>query len=234
PANERYKDIINLIEEPSERGRLLLLLYTLKSRSGFDVKKERYLLVQLREKFPKNKELIDMFKSFSQEEKRIVQEENEESYTRLYDAGTKLLESGNFSRALDHFYMALKLNKTDPDLLTNIGSANFYLQKYEEALKYLDLSLKQDPTNPTTLLLKGIVYIEIIEFEKAIECFELILSTNPNFTQARSALYDAKKHLEVYNGIKSGVSELPVYLREDFKRGMSLVFQNKFCLFLLH
>jgi len=216
-VNNHYKNIIRNANDPLERGRLFLLLCILSNSKSGKKKMKQYLMNQLKILAPKDKDLIIEFKQRKQD-----------NYEQIYDEGTKLLESGKFSQALDRFYKALNLNKTDPDLLTNIGSANFYIQKYEEALKYLNLSLKQDPTNPIPLLLKGILFTEIIEFEKAIECFELILRNNPSFTQARSVLYTAKKHLDVYNGIKSGVNEIPNYLREDFKRGMSLVFQNKF------
>lgn len=148
-------------------------------------------------------------------------------WEQLYDEGTNLMNARRHEEALEKFQAALRINKTDSELLTNIGVVNLHLENFEEGMKWLDRSLKIDPYNPITLFNKGMFLSMETEYDKAIEAFETLLEHNPNFSQAKGLLMQTKRQKQMFGNLKLDEKGIPPKALDVFKAGIKFMHKNQ-------
>lgn len=98
---------------------------------------------------------------------------------KLYNAGNRLLKTGNYNGAIDNYDKALKINE-DFRIYYQRGVALKKSHKYEEAKKSFELSLKNKPDFEAGYNALGGIEFLLKNYDAAVNNFEHVVQTTKN------------------------------------------------------
>ncbi|MES2731452.1 MAG: tetratricopeptide repeat protein [Bacteroidota bacterium] len=143
---------------------------------------------------------------------RIIEEKN--NWKLMKEQGDLAASLRNYSKAVDWYNQSLRINPSQPELVTNIKSLtqnieevslpqNFFDQgKYEDALKECNQKIKKNKKNNTNIpelyLIRGNCYLKLKDERKAQEEYTEAINIDRNFLDARlarAALHEKKNEL---------------------------------------
>ncbi len=106
---------------------------------------------------------------------------NPNDFDKLVQLGNVYYDGNVYQDAITYYTRAVKI-RPDPNVLTDLGTAYFYLGDSKTALEKFDQALKQDPKLANALFNTGIVKWQGLKDPKgAIEVWEKLLKENPNY-----------------------------------------------------
>ena len=101
--------------------------------------------------------------------------------------GASLSDEGRFAEAVPHYRAALRLQPSNPKVLSNLGVASSMLGRHDDAVDLLRRALENDPQNPERHYNLGIAWYEAGNPEEAGRHFADALRLDPKY---RDALYN--------------------------------------------
>lgn len=96
----------------------------------------------------------------------------------------KWLEDKNYSRSIDLFSKALKIEPHNSDAHLLRGTVYVEIGELDQALKDYDKSSEYNPENIGLFFDKGGVLFDLGEYDNAILCYEKFLEKEPNDVEA--------------------------------------------------
>ena len=137
-----------------------------------------------------------------------------------------------FSKAVEQYNIAEKLNNSDPELYFDRGVALVFLNLHKKALKDFDQSLKLNETNPEAHYYKGFCNYELSRYRASIESYNEAVELRPDYAAAIYNIGAVKAELQNFEG---GTEDFELALSKDpeLKNGrmniaLSKLAQNKF------
>jgi tetratricopeptide (TPR) repeat protein len=103
------------------------------------------------------------------------------------DEGNKFLKEGNYSKAIECYEKAVKIDPNYKIALNNIGLALIYLSKYNESLEFFDKTLEIDSKDIYALMGKGLALSDLHKYKEALEYYEMALKIDPKNVNALDA-----------------------------------------------
>lgn len=98
--------------------------------------------------------------------------------TEYYTKGAHFLGLEDYEQAIDHFNMALQLNRKNPDYRYARGLANFHLEKYHSAVNDLERAIGMDSNQSNYYYYLGSIYRQLGDYETSIEKFRIAIEKN--------------------------------------------------------
>lgn len=106
---------------------------------------------------------------------------NPNDFDKLVQLGNIYYDASVYQDAITYYARAVNI-RPDPNVLTDLGTAYFYLGDSKTALAKFDEALKRDPKLANALFNTGIVKWQGLKDPKgAIEVWEKLLRENPNY-----------------------------------------------------
>lgn len=163
--------------------------------------------------------LGDIDGSIENYEKAIQIDSNNELPWHL--KGISLAKKGEITKALDCFKKAEKINPQRSDLLMNIGSIYFSMERIEDAILYLKKAIENDESNPLYYFQLGLIYFYSEDFKKAEEKFQKAISLKNDYEEAILWLaISLEKQNDIKNAIKYYKKAISIKEKDFFARYM--------------
>jgi protein O-mannosyl-transferase len=102
------------------------------------------------------------------------------NYVAAVNLGTWYSKNGRMQETLDNYYLALKMNVDDPDVLYDVGNAFAKLGNWDEAIRGYQRALEFAPDQPDILGNLGFALSANKQYAEAAACFEQSLKLNPD------------------------------------------------------
>eukprot|EP00980_Cylindrotheca_fusiformis_P006986 scaffold1469_cov119-Cylindrotheca_fusiformis.AAC.30 len=169
--------------------------------SSFGPSGESFSMVSVRE----NSSRGGRNASVPTEERIRDQKEAEKAKTR----GNSLMASRDYSKALEEYSIAIKLNRDGPQshvYFANRSAALCYLERYAEAAKDAEKSLRLRPTYGKAHARLGLARFSMNDFTGAVKAYRAALEFDPNNDAAKAYLTKAQLQLEKQREVPAPVS----------------------------
>jgi len=112
------------------------------------------------------------------------------NYDSLVQMGNHFMDNQVFPLAIECYGRAIKLQATDPNVITDLGACYFYLEKDDSAIQMFEKALALNPNHPIAHFNLGIVYRGMGNFDKAREYWNRFIQLDP-----KSPIVDTVKRL---------------------------------------
>ena len=86
----------------------------------------------------------------------------------------KLIESGNYSTAIDRLHDQLDQDPDNADIMSLLGFSYRKTQQYEDALSLYQWALRAEPEHRGANEYRGELYLETNQFDKAMQQLEIL------------------------------------------------------------
>lgn len=107
------------------------------------------------------------------------------NYQAAVNAGNILYDGKRYDEAVPYYQQAMRINGTDVNVSTDLGTALWYSGKPDAALAQYEVSLGLAPDHAQTLFNVGIVRSDGKgDFKGALQAWETLLRTNPAYPNA--------------------------------------------------
>jgi tetratricopeptide (TPR) repeat protein len=106
-----------------------------------------------------------------------------------YSAGIVQELNGDAPGAWEEFYLAAKLDRSDPELLNDVANRLIEGKQYDKALEVLNWAAKSPTASGTVYMRLGFVYAQIGRPAKAMEANQIAVQRLPGFLPAWHNLY---------------------------------------------
>lgn len=106
--------------------------------------------------------------------------------------GNELDEQGNAADAIKEYEEALKYDPEDTNTLFNMGTVYLKINKPQDAARVFESVLKIDKKDTEAYNLLGLAYRGCGKKQEAIKTWEKSLSINPNQSQPKKFIEEAK------------------------------------------
>eukprot|EP00516_Mucochytrium_quahogii_P003788 CAMPEP_0203751070 /NCGR_PEP_ID=MMETSP0098-20131031/5202_1 /ASSEMBLY_ACC=CAM_ASM_000208 /TAXON_ID=96639 /ORGANISM=" , Strain NY0313808BC1" /LENGTH=853 /DNA_ID=CAMNT_0050640633 /DNA_START=320 /DNA_END=2878 /DNA_ORIENTATION=- len=114
------------------------------------------------------------------------QKVKEENVDTLKKQGNALFKEGNIAGALEFYNKCLRLEPTNPSVLSNKAMALLKLQKFEECVFTCSAGLKSKSTLESKFLFRRAMgYKGLGQYEKALHDLEIVVKNEPNNSQGK-------------------------------------------------
>jgi cytochrome c-type biogenesis protein CcmH/NrfG len=111
--------------------------------------------------------------------------QNPKDFDSIVELGNINFDQRNFADAVNLYKKALEVRPDALNVRTDMGTALFYQNKFDEAIAEFQQTLKGDPTNAQALFNIGVSMLHGKNDPKgALEYWERLVATNPNHPQA--------------------------------------------------
>ncbi len=121
----------------------------------------------------------------------------------------RLIEKGNFEKALKHLNQALSLSPEDPDIHLNLGWLYLYTGKLEDAKSELEIVSRAKPDSAKTQYLKGAIYSHLDQQQDAVTYYLKALEQDTENTQLH---FDTANSLVALNQYPEAIEHLKIGL----------------------
>lgn len=109
---------------------------------------------------------------------------NPNDFSTLVQVGNLYYDGKQYPEAINYYQQAVKSQPDNPDLLTDLGTALWYIGDADGAIAEFQTALKYRPDHPGTLFNLGIVRWQgKLDPKGAVQAWEQLLKTNPNYPQ---------------------------------------------------
>jgi len=95
--------------------------------------------------------------------------------------GLEAAGTGDYRSAEDKFRVALLYDLDNPEILYNLGLAQFYNEEYEDAIGSLDYAAEYDPENKNIYNQRGLCKAYLGNYTDAETDFKIMLKYDPYF-----------------------------------------------------
>ena len=138
------------------------------------------------QKFSKLARFYESLNRYDRAEKtylKAIEESDKNEYLPLYNLGIFYARTEKYTSAVKYFNKALQI-KDDPDIRSNLASAFFEIEAFEEASKQANIILKKEPNHSNARLVLSKLLIEKREYAKALESLAALISIDKNAVTA--------------------------------------------------
>jgi len=123
---------------------------------------------------------------------------NPDDFNSLVQVANLYYDGRQYADAVKYYQLALKSQPTNPDVLTDLGTALWYTGDADGAIAEFQKALKYRPDHPGTLFNLGVVRWQgKMDPKGAVEAWEQLLKFNPNYSQKQEVqeyIDRAKQH----------------------------------------
>jgi tetratricopeptide (TPR) repeat protein len=113
-----------------------------------------------------------------------------EDFDRVFLRALEMQKAGDLIGAIDAYKIALSIDGTRVDALSNLGAAYVHLGQFDDAIAQYDAALKIDPSNATVRLNLALAYYKSGRPNEAIQPLKIVVATNPDAQNAYLILAD--------------------------------------------
>lgn len=107
------------------------------------------------------------------------------NFQAAVNAGNILYDGKRYDESVPYYQQAMRINGSDVNVSTDLGTALWYSGKPDEALAQYEVSLRLAPDHAQTLFNVGIVRSDGKgDFKGAVQAWETLLRTNPAYPNA--------------------------------------------------
>jgi cytochrome c-type biogenesis protein CcmH/NrfG len=107
-------------------------------------------------------------------------------FDSIVELGNLNFDQRNFSDAVNLYKRALEIRPDAENVRTDMGTAMFYQNRFDEAIAEFQQTLKADPANAQALFNLGVTLLHGKNDPKsALQYWEKLIETNPNHPQAQ-------------------------------------------------
>jgi len=111
--------------------------------------------------------------------------QNPKDFDAIVELGNLNFDQKNYSDAIKLYTAALEIRPDANNVRTDMGTALFYLNRFDESIAVFQEVLKSDPNNAQTLFNLGVTMLHgKNDGKSALVYWERMLATNPNHPQA--------------------------------------------------
>lgn len=111
--------------------------------------------------------------------------QNPKDFASLVELANVNFDQKSFNDAISLYKKALEIQPGAVNVRTDMGTAMFYANRFDEAVAEFQLTLKQDPTSAQALFNLGVTMLHGKNDPKgALQYWEKLVETNPNHPQA--------------------------------------------------
>jgi tetratricopeptide (TPR) repeat protein len=90
----------------------------------------------------------------------------------------------NYKQAIEMYSQALDVRPDEVDLRTDLGTALFYDNRFDEAIAQFKRTLETKPNHPQALFNIGVVLVHgKNDLRGALQYWEKLVESNPNYSQ---------------------------------------------------
>ena len=118
---------------------------------------------------------------------RLLQDElkaNPKNFEALVELGNVEFDQKNFKQATDWYTKALDIRPDDINLRTDLGTAMFYDNRFDDAIAEFKKTLETNPAHPQALFNIGVALVHgKNDLQGALKYWEKLVETNPNYPQ---------------------------------------------------
>ncbi|OPZ89169.1 MAG: photosystem I assembly protein Ycf3 [Firmicutes bacterium ADurb.Bin419] len=143
-----------------------------------------------------------------------------------YNEGISLMESGNYSEAIQKFNKAIEINPNYSKYYYSKAVCFSNLGKYNDAIMLYDNALELNPGLDNALINKAACLLEANRFEEALETVDYFINENSEVTDAyllkSNILLNMKRYTDVID-----VSDKLIVTTRGQKKSLSLAYSNK-------
>lgn len=100
-------------------------------------------------------------------------------YDSLVQMGNHFMDTQVYPLAIECYGRAIKLNATDPNVITDLGACYFYMEKDDSAIMMFEKAIALNPRHPIAHFNMGIVYRGLNNLEKAREYWNKFVELDP-------------------------------------------------------
>jgi cytochrome c-type biogenesis protein CcmH/NrfG len=109
---------------------------------------------------------------------------NPKNFEALTELGNIYFDQKNFRAASDWYLQALDVRPDDNDLRTDLGTALFYDNRFDDAIAEFKNALARNPTHPQALFNIGVALVHgKNDLQGALQYWEKLVETNPNYSE---------------------------------------------------
>ena len=105
-------------------------------------------------------------------------------FKRYRKLGDEALSNGEYSKALEYFERAIRLEPKNPVGWTRKAAAEIYLRDYSNAIESCDEALNLNRKSPDAWFNRGLVFDRKQQFEEALKNYDYALRYNPKHIKA--------------------------------------------------
>ena len=111
--------------------------------------------------------------------------QNPRDFDAIVELGNIDFDQKNYADATNLYKKALEIRPNATNVRTDMGTAFFYQERFDEAIEAFKETLKTDPTNAQSLFNLGVTMLHgKNDPNGAIEYWQKLIETNPNHPQA--------------------------------------------------
>lgn len=113
-----------------------------------------------------------------------------DDFDRVFVRALEMQQAGDLIGAIDAYKIALSIDATRVDALSNLGAAYVHLGQFDDAIAQYGAALKIDPSNATVRLNLALAYYKSGRPNEAIQPLKIVVATNPDAKNAYLILAD--------------------------------------------
>lgn len=155
-----------------------------------------------------------------------------------FNSGIQKLQDDQVHEAIKDLKLAVLIDSTAVDALTNLAAAQIKIEDYGAAIKNYTRATKIDQYNPQLLITLGLLYSEMKNFSKAIEIFNQLHKIDPlnkqgiiNLSYSYAVIGDREKAINIFdNAIQKNYRDPDIY----FNLGKLHFLENNYDLAVLN
>ena len=111
--------------------------------------------------------------------------QNPKDFDSIVELGNINFDQKNYNDAISLYKKALEVRPDALNVRTDMGTAMFYQNRFDEAVVEFDKTLQSDPKNAQALFNLGVTYLHgKNDSKKALQYWEKLIAENPNHEQA--------------------------------------------------
>jgi cytochrome c-type biogenesis protein CcmH/NrfG len=109
---------------------------------------------------------------------------NPKNFEALVEMGNIQFDQKNFKLATEWYTKALDVRPDDANLRTDLGTAMFYDNRFDDAIAQFKKTLETNPTHPQALFNIGVALVHgKNDLQGAVQSWEKLVETNPSYPQ---------------------------------------------------
>lgn len=133
--------------------------------------------------------------------KRAITVEKE-NYLLWYNLALTYRDAGNLKDARNTMEYALRLNRTNEDIINALATICLSMEQYDDAMFYCITGFEVNDMNPRFWNTAGVLHFQIKDYEEAANFFEQAVSISPHYYDALYNLLDTYEQLGNTTGVE--------------------------------
>lgn len=123
---------------------------------------------------------------------QIFQRHHDPKVNELLNEGTRLMNQGDFQRALQSFEEITRRHPSFAEGFNKRATVLYLMQRYQESVEDCQLVLQLQPYHFGAAAGMGLCYSQLQNYEQALKSFELALQIHPGLTNISRFIEDVK------------------------------------------